>query len=391
MSRESRQLLVVVLALVAIGLAFLLSASAVSSAAGRGDAFHFLKRQLLWAGLGLAGMLACRRLDPERWGRWGAGLHLLTIAGLVLCFVPGIGAQLNGAHRWLRLGGWFVQPSEAAKLTLAFLVCGWMARDPGRLASFTRGFLPGFGAVALTCGLIVVEPDLGTAAFVGLVMTTTMVVGGARLRHLLPPGILAAAAGGLYAAAHFEHVRDRVETWLHPERDPFGKGHQIQQSLIALGSGGWFGEGLGRGRGKLSYLPEVHSDFIFPLIGEELGFVGAAAILLLFAALALAGWRVMRKAPTPFGALLSFTVTLTIILQAAMNVAVVTAAMPTKGIPLPFLSAGGSSLCFTMCGVGILMAVADRAERREGSCALSSRAGEPAAISSPASLSPSTC
>lgn len=392
MSAESRQLLIVVLMLTGIGVAFLFSASAVAAEAGRGgDEAYFLKRQVLWAGLAFAGLAVCRRIPVDRWRRVAPALYAVTLLLLLLVLVPGIGAEINGARRWLRIGGWTLQPSELAKLSVALFVCSLVAADPARLRSFRSGFLPCFGAAVAASALIVVEPDLGTAAFLGLVMTLTLVVAGARMAHLLPVAGVAAVGAVAYAATHFGHVQARIHTWLHPEADPFGRGHQIKQSLIALGSGGWLGEGMGRGGGKLFYLPEVHSDFILPLIGQEAGFAGTAGVLLLFAGLGLTGWRISRKAATSFGALLSFAITMTIVLQAAMNVAVVTASMPTKGIPLPFLSYGGSSLVFTMCGVGILMAVADGREVERGaeSCGSSSRAAEPGGISSPASPSPS--
>ncbi len=179
----------------------------------------------------------------------------------------------------------------------------------------------------------------------------------------------------------------RLQAWLHPERDPLGKGHQILQSLMALGSGSWTGTGLGRGQSKLYFLPEAHSDFIFPVLGEELGFLGACAVLLLYLALGFTGYRIMFRAKDRFGFLLAFTLTTYILLQAAMNLAVVTAAMPTKGIPLPFLSAGGSSVLFTMAGVGMLVSVARGSERGpcpEGVSASSSPAEAPAVMSSPA-------
>ncbi len=193
-----------------------------------------------------------------------------------------------------------------------------------------------------------------------------------------------------YAMTRTEHVRARLEAWLHPELDPLGKGHQILQSLMALGSGGWLGEGLGRGTAKLYFLPEAHSDFIFPVIGEELGFAGTTVVLMLYAALGAFGLRIMHRAKDRFGFLLAFSLTTYIILQAAMNVAVVTAAMPTKGIPLPFVSAGGSSVLFTLAGVGMLVSVANASEASErGTCpegesASCSPAAAPAATSSTA-------
>jgi cell division protein FtsW len=179
----------------------------------------------------------------------------------------------------------------------------------------------------------------------------------------------------------------RLDTWWHPEHDPQGKGHQILQSMMALGSGGWMGQGLGRGTAKLYFLPEAHSDFIFPVLGEELGFVGTTCVVLLYVALGFAGYAIMHRAKDRFGFLLAFSLTTYIILQAAMNVAVVTAAIPTKGIPLPFVSAGGSSVLFTLAGVGMLVNIANASERGtcpEGDVVSCSPAAAPAVTSSPA-------
>lgn len=363
MSRDAVHLTVTVLLLVCVGLVFLFSASGVMAAEHPrfDDPGHFLKRQGLWTILAAGAFVAAARIPYGFWKKARVPLFAVSMLLLASVLVPGIGATLNGARRWMQAGGWFFQPSELAKLATAFFVCGYVSQDPARLLRFRDGFLPAFGAVALACALIVVEPDLGTAAFLGLVMTLTLVVAGVRMRHLLPPAGAAIATAGAYVATHLDHVWPRIQVWLRPDADPLGRGHQIRQSLIALGAGGLFGEGLGRGTQKLFFLPEVHSDFIFPVIGEELGFVGAVSILLLYVAFGAAGWRIVRRAPDPFAFLLSFSIVVTIVLQAAINVAVVTACVPTKGIPLPFLSAGGSSLVFTLAGAGILVNIANHA------------------------------
>jgi len=217
-----------------------------------------------------------------------------------------------------------------------------------------------------------------------------LLVAGVRTMHLAPCVVLAGCLASYYAMTHTEHVQARLKTWLHPELDPRGAGHQILQSLMALGVGGWTGEGLGRGTAKLYFLPEAHSDFIFPVLGEELGFVGTTFMILLYMALGFAGYGIMRRAKDRFGFLLAFSLTTYIILQAAMNVAVVTAAMPTKGIPLPFVSAGGSSVLFTLAAVGMLVNVANASDATErgtcpqGDAASCLPAGAPAVTSSPA-------
>ena len=390
MSRDSAVLLVLVLILAAVGLVMLYSATAVvaEKSPKYQDSGHFLKKQLVWTVLGIGAMLAVSPVPYGAWARWRVPILGVTVVLLALVFVPGVGATLNAARRWIRVGGFFFQPSELAKIGAAVFIAGFAASDPDRLKRFFSGLVPAGLALAVVCGLILVEPDVGTSLFIAMVMGLTMLVAGVRWTHVLPLLVGAGSLIAYFALTKTEHVRARLEAWLHPEHDPLGKGHQIIQSLLALGSGGWTGEGLGRGTAKLYFLPEAHCDFIFPVIGEELGFAGAAAILVLYMALGLVGYRIMRRAPDRFGFLLSFALTTYIILQAAINVAVVTASMPTKGIPLPFISAGGSSVLLTMVGVGMLVSVGNAAER--GACpvgvgASCSPAAVPAATSFPAS------
>jgi cell division protein FtsW len=376
-------------ALVSIGLVVLYSATGVMAerSSRYQDSAWFLKKQLLWVSIGAVALGVASRIPYGFWNRWKVPVLVAALALLALVFVPGVGVSLNGARRWIRAGGAFFQPSEAAKIAIAIFLCGYAAADPERLKRFTRGFVPAFGVLGLLCGMILVEPDVGTSVFIAGVMTLMLVVAGVRLTHLLPFAVAAGGVAVYYAISHTEHVQVRLQAWLHPEKDPLGKGLQILQSLIALGSGGWTGAGLGKGTAKLYFLPEAHSDFIFPVLGEELGFLGASAVLILYLALGWTGYRIMFRAPDRFGFLLSFALTTYIILQAAMNLAVVTAAMPTKGIPLPFLSAGGSSVVFTMAGVGILVSIARATERGpcpEGESASVSPAAAPAATSSPA-------
>jgi cell division protein FtsW len=388
MSRDAALLFVVVLALVAIGLVMLYSATGVTAEKSPRyqDGEYFLKRQLAWAAVSVPCMLLLSRVPYRVWerGRWV--ILGVTVVALVLVFVPGVGAKINAARRWIRLGGFYVQPSEMAKIGIAVFLAAFAAADPERLKRFFRGFLPACLILGGVAGLILVEPDVGTALFITLVMGLMLLVAGVRIFHGVPVAVAGAGLVAFYALTHTGHVERRLAEW--------GTGYQVTQSLVALGSGGWTGEGLGRGRSKLYFLPEAHSDFIFPVLGEELGFVGAACTLLLYAALGILGYRIMRRAPDRFSFLLSFALTTYIILQAAVNVAVVTAAVPTKGIPLPFVSAGGSSLLFTTAGVGILAGIANAAEgepcRAEGGRASCLPAEAPAVTSSPASLSLST-
>lgn len=389
MSRNAVIVIGLSLALVAIGLVMLYSATAVMAekSVKYADSTWFLKRQLLWVLIGIAAMVVTARIPHTFWERHRIPVYLGSLILLGLVFVPHVGVTLNGAHRWIRIGGGFFQPSEAAKMAIAIFLAGFAAKDPDRMKKFFSGFVPAFGTLGLLCAMIIIEPDIGTTVFIALVMTMMLVVAGVRALHLAPCIVLAGCAAAYYAMTHTEHVQARIDTWIHPEHDPRGAGHQITQSLIALGSGSWFGEGLGRGITKLYFLPEAHSDFIFPVIGEELGLVGTTFVLCLYMGLGWAGFRIMSRAKDRFGFLLSFALTTYIILQAAMNVAVVTAAMPTKGIPLPFVSAGGSSVLFTLAGVGMLVSVANASERGtcpEGDRVSCSPAAAPAVTSSPA-------
>ena len=389
MSRNAVILVGLSLALVAVGVVMLYSATAVMAEKSTryNDSTWFLKRQLVWVLLGVGAMIITARVPYTFWEKHRAAVLVAALILLGLVFVPHVGVSLNAARRWIRVGGWFFQPSEAAKVAIAVFLCGFVAKEPDRLKSFFKGFLPAFGTLGLCCAMIIIEPDVGTAVFIAAVMTVMLIVAGVRAIHLGPGIVAAGCAGAYYAMTHTEHVRARLDTWLHPEHDPLGKGHQILQSLLALGAGGWWGEGLGRGTAKLYFLPEAHSDFILPVLGEELGFVGTTAVVLLYLALGFAGYAIMRRAKDRFGFLLAFSLTTYIILQAAMNVAVVTAAIPTKGIPLPFVSAGGSSVLFTLAGVGMLVNIANASERgtcQEGDVASCSPAAAPAVTSSPA-------
>ena len=389
MSRNAVILLGLCLALVAVGVVMLYSATAIMAerSSRYNDSTWFLKRQLVWVLLGIAAMIVTARVPYDFWEKRRLPILLGALVLLALVFVPHVGVSLNAARRWIRVGGWFFQPSEAAKIAIAVFLAGFAARDPERMKSFFRGFIPAFATLGLCCAMIIIEPDIGTAVFVASVMTMMLIVSGVRAIHLAPCLVAFGCAAAYYAMTHTEHVQARLDTYFHPEHDPRGKGHQILQSLLALGSGGWWGEGLGRGTAKLYFLPEAHSDFIFPVIGEELGFLGTTAVVLLYLSVGFAGYAIMRKAKDRFGFLLAFSLTTYIILQAAMNVAVVTAAIPTKGIPLPFVSAGGSSVLFTLAGVGMLVNIANASERgacAEGDAVSCSPAAAPAATSSPA-------
>ncbi len=361
MTRDTRNLLVAVTTLLAVGAGALFSASGVYAehSSRFGDAYFFLKRQLLWLVFAAVALILTASMRPEVWRRQRWLLLGVTVACLALVFVPGIGAEINGARRWLRLGPFYFQPSEMAKVTLAIFLAGFIAHNPGRLREFWGGFLPAILSVSVVTGLILLEPDLGTALFIAGMMTVVLLVAGARPVHFAPVLLVAGMAVVVLLMSH-DYVRQRLEVWTNPQADPTGSGYQIRQSLIALGSGGLIGTGLGKGVQKLFYLPEGHTDFILSVLGEELGFLGVAGVLLLFASIGLTGWRICRRTHDPFSFYLAFALTSGVVIQAATNIAVVTAAIPTKGIPLPFLSYGGSSLMMTTVSIGILISIAEQ-------------------------------
>ncbi len=347
-------LLLTVAALLALGLVMVLSASSVVAGAQLGDPYHFFIHQLLWTVLGLIGFLICLRVDYWRWQGLSRLILAVTLVLLVAVLIPGIGIATKGARRWLGAGGLTFQPSEMAKLTMVVWVSSWLAaRGPDRLVRFARGALPALVGVLVVAGLILKEPDLGTAAALAATSLVLLYVAGVPVGQL---GALCALALPALAVIIFGsgYRRSRFLAFLDPAAHPRSTGYHILQSLYALGSGGLFGVGLGQSRQKYFYLPEPHTDFIFAVLGEELGFLGGLAVLVLFGILIWRGFRIAASAPDLFGTLLAAGVTTMLAVQAIVNIAAVTSVLPVTGIPLPLLSYGGSSLVFTLTGIGLL-------------------------------------
>lgn len=350
-----------VIGLAGLGVVMVYSASAIVAADRYGDAAYFLKRQTLWVALGGVAMLLAQRIHYAALRRFAPIFLLLALAALVLVLVPGIGRVAGGARRWITLGGPLsFQPAEAAKLALALYLANFLAARGDRLRDFRRSVLPPLVITAMMFGLILAQPDLGSALLVGLITVVMLFVAGARIVHLA--GLLAAALPGLLVAIFGEEYRRRrLLAFLDPWADPQGAGFHIIQSLLALGSGGLVGVGLGNSRQKFFYLPERHTDFIFSILGEELGLLGTAAVLGLFALFAYRGFRIARRAPDRFGALLASGITMMVLIQAVLNIGVTTGVLPITGVPLPFLSFGGSSLLFTMISAGVLLNISQYA------------------------------
>ncbi len=358
--------LINVLALVGVGVVMVFSSSAISVLPGSDvDPFVFIKRHLLFLGLGLVAMTILARVDYHVLQRFAKPIYILGLALLVLTLVPGIGTRFNGASRWIRFGGVGIQPSDYAKFALVIACATYGAVRRAELGTFLRGFVPACFFIGAYCVITMAQPDLGTSVFLALSGFLVLLAAGLRVRHLLIVALILAPLAGGVMFLKFEHVKERVFTFLDPDADPLGKGHQVKQSLIAIGSGGLEGDGLGQSTQKLYYLPEQETDFIFAVLAEETGFIGSAFTLLLFGSLMFLGMRVAARAPDTFGSLIALGVTASIGIQACMNIAVVTASVPTKGIGLPFVSFGGSGCFFYLCSVGAALSVARQAVSSE--------------------------
>ena len=350
--RTSVYLLVVtVIGLIALGLVMLSSTSAYAPEA-HGNAMFLLKRQIVWLGVGLLVCAVAAALDyhllEKTWWIWfGLSIFLLT-----LCYVPQICHRINGSRRWINIGVTF-QPSEFAKLAAIATVAWWFARDEDYARQFWRGFVAPLGAAGILMALIAPEVDMGTTALIGTTTFLLMFIAGTRLLFLLPTVASGFAALTIVALKMPDRV-GRMMAFMYPEKYP-KEAYQTVQGLIALGSGGVEGLGLGSGRQKMMYLPFAHTDFIFPVIGEELGLRITLTIVFAFIVFIFCGAMIAMRARDRFDMLLGFGIVTIIALQAAVNIGVTTALLPNKGLPLPFISYGGSNLVFCLLGVGILV------------------------------------
>jgi cell division protein FtsW len=340
--------------LLAIGMVMVFSASAVIAMENRQDLYFHLRRQAFWSVLGLAAMIILSNYDYWKLKRWTNVTLLTSFILLLAVFIPGLGVEIYGAKRWIGIGGFTGQPSDLAKVALLLFASAFLARKDIRVGKFTEGPLPVLGVMGVFFGLILLQPDLGTAVAIAGTIMVIIFVAGMPLLQILLLGLSATPLLGYLMVSKPYRMR-RLLSFRDPWADPLNTGYQIIQSLYALGPGGLFGVGLGRSRQKFFYLPEPHSDFIFAIIGEELGFIGAASVLLLFFLLLWRGFKVALMAPDLFGSLLATGITAMIGLQALMNIGVVTGSIPVTGINLPLISAGGSSLLFTMCSIGVLL------------------------------------
>jgi len=346
------------------GVVMVYSASAIIAVQENHSQFHYVLKQGIWTLIGFGAMFVMMRFDYQRlnrgWIVYGSLLVTVLLLLAVFAFPP-----VNGARRWIKLSGFSAQPSELAKLALAIFVAYVIERRAGDERSFWKTFVPCMFALAIFAGLVAKEPDLGTALMLAIIAFAMCFAGGVRPRHLA----LATVPALLFVGAMLVFTPFRMRrlvAFINPWADAQGTGYQVVQSLIAVGSGGQHGLGFAQGRQKLLFLPFAHSDFIFAVIGEELGLIGALIVIFVFAVFLWRGMRAALRAPDRFGMLLGIGIVVGIVAQALLNMSVVLALLPTKGIPLPFISYGGSSLVPTLAGVGILLNISQfaRAGRR---------------------------
>lgn len=343
-----------VFCLICIGVVMIYSSSCVYALQELKDSAYFLKRHLVFLAIGFIFTLAVMAIDYRILQPYAKPLLLFSVFLLVCVLIPGIGKRSSGAQRWFKLGMISFQPSELMKLAVIIYTADFLSRKQKLVADFKQGFVPLMLMMGLVCALVVKQPDLGTTVEIAIVVLGMMFVAGARLAHL---GLIALAAVPVvfYLVTSASYRMARIMAFLDPWQDAQGIGFQLTQSQIALGSGGWWGVGLGKSQQKLFYLPAAHTDFIYSIIGEEFGLRGTLFIIFLFAFLLWQGTRIAIRTTDSFGYYICVGILIMFGLQSVVNIGVSMGALPTKGLPLPFISYGGSALIFHMAAVGLLL------------------------------------
>jgi len=340
--------------LVLFGLVMISSASVVTSFEKFGSNFHYLNQQLVSLGIGIVVWLIATNIDYRFYQKHSIWFLIISILLLVVVFIPGIGASFGGAKRWIHFGPVPFQPSEVVKLTFIIYLACWLDKQGKEITSFIKGFLPFILLVLFICGLIVIQPDMGTMSIIFLTAVVMYFTAGASWSHLSLTVIFTGILGAILI--RFESYRmARFLTFFSPEKATLTANYHILQAMLAIGSGGLWGLGFGQSRQKYLYLPQAHSDSIFAIIAEELGFIRAGLVVALFVFIGMRGFAIAKNAPDRFSQLLSVGLTSWILIQVFINLFAMLGIIPLTGVPLPFISAGGSSLVVTLAAVGILL------------------------------------
>lgn len=356
-------ILLAVMLMIGIGLVAVYSASSILAEEKFGDHYYYFRRQIIFCLLGLMLMILAKNINYLLYRRLVYLFLGSSLILLILLLVPGIGYKVGGAQRWFRFGLISMQPSEAAKLSLAIFIAYSMSKNVENMGTFFHGLFPHLFVAAIFITLILLQPDLGTAIIIGMWMLTLLFIGGVNLGQLLVLlGLITPVV--FYLITQSAYRLHRWWAFLNPWEDPQGFGFQIIHSFLAFGSGGLSGVGLGNSKQKLFYLPEPHTDFILSIIAEEIGFIGISVLLILFSLVVIRGIKIALNAPELFGTYLALGISCMLAVQVIVNVGVVMALLPTKGLTLPFISYGGSSLIVNLIGVGILMNISKKALER---------------------------
>jgi cell division protein FtsW len=361
--REVRvSIAVITMILVSIGIIMIYSSSGVYAWQELGNSTYFLERHLMFLVVGFAGMITVMSIDYRDLRAIIKPLLLFSIFLLILVLIPHIGKSSFGARRWFKIGPFSFQPSELVKLVFLIYVADFLARKQNKISDFNKGFLPLILLMGIICLLIVKQPDLGNSVLIASITLLMMFLAGAKIWHI---ALLAVLASPIlyYLVANVPYRLARIVAFMDPWQDAQGVGFQLSQSQIALGSGGLGGLGLGKSVQKLFYLPAAHTDFILSIIGEERGLIGTLVVVALFMAFVWQGARIAKRTQDPFGYYLSIGIVSMIGLQALVNIGVSIGALPTKGLPLPFISYGGSALIFQMMAVGLLLNISRTEDR----------------------------
>jgi cell division protein FtsW len=351
-------ILLVALILMGLGIVMVYSASAILAAEKFNDSLYFLKKQVLFGAGGVLLMVIAMNLNYHVWQK--LAYPILGLSFVLLVLVLTVGTRAGGSTRWLQIGSMSFQPSEFSKLALVIFLSYFLAKKGERIRAFRFGFLPTILIAGAMIFLVIQQPDFGVALFLGILAVLMLYVGGTRLSYLLSLALLSIPTV-YYLIVRVPYRLNRIMSYLDPWKDPRGISFQIVQSFVAFGAGGVFGSGLGQGKQKLFFLPAPHTDFIFSVVGEEMGLMGAILILGLYIVFAVRGIRVSLGAPDEFGIFLGLGITSLISLQAIINMAVVLGLLPTKGLTLPFVSYGGTSLVVSLLSVGILLNISSHA------------------------------